>query len=92
MSAKLLVKPLRSRGVAVVAAVVACLGASSRSRLFRISHRIISFCEGDAKPVIDFGVVKELANRLQSKYHITPTTVGKWGYAPNKSKLEEPIQ
>ena len=39
--------------------------------------------EGDAKPVlIDFGVVKELATRLQSV--TTITTVGKWGYAPSE--------
>ena len=42
--------------------------------------------EGDAKPVlIDFGVVKELANRLQSANNTSlPTTVGKWGYAPSE--------
>jgi serine/threonine-protein kinase len=42
--------------------------------------------EGDAKPVlIDFGVVKELANRLQSANNTSQaTTVGKWGYAPSE--------
>lgn len=40
--------------------------------------------ESDAKPVlIDFGVVKELATRLQS-VNTTITTVGKWGYAPSE--------
>jgi len=44
--------------------------------------------------LIDFGVVKELANRLQSANTTSlPTTVGKWGYAPSEQiKLEEPIQ
>jgi len=37
--------------------------------------------------------VKELANRLQSANNTSQaTTVGKWGYAPNKSKLEELIR
>lgn len=37
----------------------------------------------DGKPVlIDFGVVKELATRLQSNNTTKPTTVGKLGYAP----------
>jgi serine/threonine protein kinase len=35
--------------------------------------------------LIDFGVVKELANRLQSANNTSlPTTVGKWGYAPSE--------
>jgi len=34
--------------------------------------------------LIDFGVVKELANRLQSANTSQATTVGKWGYAPSE--------
>lgn len=56
-----------------------------------IIHRDISpdniiLRESDAKPVlIDFGVVKELATRLQSANTISePTTVGKLGYAPSE--------
>lgn len=57
-----------------------------------IIHRDISpdniiWREGDNKPVlIDFGVVKELATRFQSKNNIQsqPTTVGKLGYAPSE--------
>ena len=56
-----------------------------------IIHRDISpdniiLRESDAKPVlIDFGVVKELATRLQSLNRVSqPTTVGKFGYAPSE--------
>ncbi|MBD2344798.1 serine/threonine-protein kinase [Anabaena subtropica] len=56
-----------------------------------IIHRDISpdniiLRDSDSKPVlIDFGVVKELATRLQSPDMTTPvTTVGKLGYAPSE--------
>lgn len=56
-----------------------------------IIHRDISpdniiLRDSDSKPVlIDFGVVKELATRLQSPEMTTPvTTVGKLGYAPSE--------
>ncbi|HIK07161.1 MAG TPA: serine/threonine protein kinase [Trichormus sp. M33_DOE_039] len=56
-----------------------------------IIHRDISpdniiLRDGDQQPVlIDFGVVKELANRLQSPETTMPvTTVGKLGYAPSE--------
>ncbi|BAT51767.1 serine/threonine kinase [Nostoc sp. NIES-3756] len=56
-----------------------------------IIHRDISpdniiLRDSDSKPVlIDFGVVKELATRLQSPEMTTPvTTVGKLGYSPSE--------
>jgi serine/threonine protein kinase len=56
-----------------------------------IIHRDISpdniiLRDSDQKPVlIDFGVVKELATRLQSLTNATPlTTVGKLGYSPSE--------
>jgi len=56
-----------------------------------IIHRDISLeniilRDSDAKPVlIDFGVVKELAERLRSPDSIMPvTTVGKLGYSPSE--------
>ncbi|MBV6627103.1 MAG: protein kinase [Rivularia sp. (in: Bacteria)] len=55
-----------------------------------IIHRDISpdniiMRESDKLPVlIDFGVVKELATRLQSRSGTTPTYVGKPGYSPNE--------
>jgi serine/threonine protein kinase len=56
-----------------------------------IIHRDISpdniiLRDGDSQPVlIDFGVVKELATRMQSPQMTTPvTTVGKLGYSPTE--------
>ncbi|MFM6283161.1 MAG: protein kinase domain-containing protein, partial [Dolichospermum sp.] len=55
-----------------------------------IIHRDISpenviLREGDSLPVlIDFGVVKELATKLQSSSPSSVTTVGKLGYAPSE--------
>lgn len=55
-----------------------------------IIHRDISpdniiLRDRDHLPVlIDFGVVKELATRFQSRNTIEPTTVGKFGYAPSE--------
>ncbi|MBH8575223.1 protein kinase [Nostocaceae cyanobacterium CENA369] len=51
-----------------------------------ISPENIILRDSDAKPVlIDFGVVKELATRLQSPDSESPvTTVGKLGYAPSE--------
>ncbi|MBW4645489.1 MAG: serine/threonine protein kinase [Goleter apudmare HA4340-LM2] len=51
-----------------------------------ISPENIILRDSDTKPVlIDFGVVKELASRLQSPEGTTPvTTVGKLGYAPTE--------
>ncbi|MBE9052347.1 serine/threonine protein kinase [Nostocales cyanobacterium LEGE 11386] len=51
-----------------------------------ISPENIILRDSDTKPVlIDFGVVKELATRLQSPDSTTPvTTVGKLGYAPSE--------
>ncbi len=51
-----------------------------------ISPENIILRDGDSKPVlIDFGVVKELATRLQSPDNATPATyVGKLGYSPSE--------
>ncbi|MFN6479383.1 protein kinase domain-containing protein [Nostoc sp. DedQUE07] len=51
-----------------------------------ISPENIILRDSDAKPVlIDFGVVKELATRLQSPNNPLPeTTVGKLGYSPSE--------
>jgi serine/threonine protein kinase len=51
-----------------------------------ISPENIILRDSDAKPVlIDFGVVKELATRLQSPNNTLPvTTVGKLGYSPSE--------
>ncbi|MEH2170996.1 MAG: protein kinase [Nostoc sp.] len=51
-----------------------------------ISPENIILRDSDAKPVlIDFGVVKELATRLQSPDNPLPeTTVGKLGYSPSE--------
>ncbi|NJR76419.1 MAG: serine/threonine protein kinase [Scytonema sp. CRU_2_7] len=51
-----------------------------------ISPENIILRDSDAKPVlIDFGVVKELATRMQSPNSTAPvTTVGKLGYAPSE--------
>ncbi|AFY32403.1 serine/threonine-protein kinase [Calothrix sp. PCC 7507] len=51
-----------------------------------ISPENIILRDSDTKPVlIDFGVVKELASRLQSPDSTTPvTSVGKLGYAPTE--------
>ncbi|OUL27723.1 serine/threonine protein kinase [Nostoc sp. T09] len=51
-----------------------------------ISPENIILRDSDAKPVlIDFGVVKELATRMQSPNSTAPvTTVGKLGYSPSE--------
>ncbi|MEH2245562.1 protein kinase domain-containing protein [Nostoc sp.] len=51
-----------------------------------ISPENIILRDSDAKPVlIDFGVVKELAERLRSPNSLMPeTTVGKLGYSPSE--------
>jgi len=51
-----------------------------------ISLETIILRDSDAKPVlIDFGVVKELAERLRSPDSVMPvTTVGKLGYSPSE--------
>jgi len=51
-----------------------------------ISPENIILRDRDGKPVlIDFGVVKELATRLQSPESVMPvTSVGKLGYSPNE--------
>ncbi|MBG1267441.1 serine/threonine protein kinase [Nostoc sp. WHI] len=51
-----------------------------------ISPENIILRDSDAKPVlIDFGVVKELAERLRSPDSVMPvTTVGKLGYSPSE--------
>ena len=53
-----------------------------------ISPENIILRENDFLPVlIDFGVVKELATKLQSSSATSVTTVGKLGYAPSEQML-----